>query len=270
MTSETYIHPTAIIADSAKIGIGVHIGPYCVVGEKVTLGDRVRLHSHVVIEGRTFLGNNAQVFPFASIGQPPQDLKFHGEDSELIIGERTVIREHATLSPGTEGGGMKTVVGNDCLIMIGCHIAHDCIVGNRVIMSNNATLAGHVAVGDFAILGGLSAVHQFVRIGNNAMIGGMSGVEHDVIPYGLVRGERASLQGLNLTGMERRGIDRKDMVRVRKAFTDIFMSDEGTLADRIERVALDYADNEIVLSIVDFVRNKSKHGVLQLKSENAR
>ena len=169
------IHPHAIVDPAARIGASVTIGPFCVVGPDVVLEDGVRLHSHVVVEGRTRIGPGTQIFPFASIGHAPQDLKYHGEPSELIIGANNRIREHVTMNPGTEGGGMVTKVGDNCLFMMASHVAHDCIVGNNVILANNATLGGHVTVGDHAILGGLSAVHQFVRIGAHAMIGGMSG-----------------------------------------------------------------------------------------------
>ena len=183
------IHPTALIDNKAQLGKNVTVGPFCCVGPDVVLGDGVTLVSHVSITGRTQIGAETTIYPFASIGHPTQDLKYRGESSELIIGERNKIREYATLQPGTEGGGMVTRVGNDNLFMIATHVAHDCQIGNHVIMSNAATLGGHVCVGDYAIIGGLSGVHQFVRIGAHAIIGGMSAVEHDVIPYGNVTGK---------------------------------------------------------------------------------
>ena len=201
----TEIHPTAIVEPGARLGEGVVIGPYCCVGGKVELGDGVRLHSHVVVAGKTTIGPNTQIYPFASIGHPPQDLKYKGEESELVIGANNVIREHATMNPGTAGGGLITRIGDNCLFMVGAHVAHDCDIASNVILANNATLAGHVAVDEFAILGGLSAIHQFCRIGRHAMIGGMSGVENDVIPYGSVTGNRARLEGLNIVGLRRRG-----------------------------------------------------------------
>ena len=203
------IHPTAIIEDGAQLGENVSIGAYSVIGPEVTLGDGVTLESHVVVGGVTSIGAGTHIFPFASIGLQPQDLKFQGEVSRLEIGSNNVIREHVTMNPGTEGGGLLTKVGNDCLFMVGAHVAHDCQVSDHVILVNSATLAGHVEVGEFAIVGGLSAVHQFVRIGKHAMIGGMSGVENDVIPYGTVTGNRAHLLGLNLVGLKR---DRKSVV----------------------------------------------------------
>lgn len=256
------IHPTAIVAETAQIGDDVIIGPYCVVGPRVALGRGVKLHSHVVVDGITTIGEETEVYSFAVLGSAPQDLKFKGEESRLNIGARNKIREHVTMNPGTEGGGMLTEVGNDCLFMVAAHVAHDCHVGNRVILANNATLAGHVTVGDYAILGGLSAVHQFVRIGAHAMIGGMSGVESDVIPYGLVKGERASLHGLNLVGMERRGYTREDVASARDAYKHLF-NETGTLADRISATADQFSENPVVGEMVSFLRNKSKHGVCQ-------
>lgn len=262
------IHPTAIISETAQIADDVVIGPFCTVGPYVKLARGVKLVSHVVVDGHTEIDEETVVYPFAVLGTPPQDLKFHGEESVLIIGARNKIRENVTMNPGTEGGGMKTVVGNDCLFMVGAHVAHDCQVGNRVIMANNATLAGHVTVGDYAILGGLSAVHQFVRIGSHAMIGGMSGVDGDVIPYGLVKGDRASLHGLNLVGMERRGYSRDDVSSARTAYKALFEAD-GTLAERIESAATAFAENPAVSEMVSFLRNKSKHGVCQPKLQDA-
>lgn len=262
------IHPTAIIAEGAHIGDEVVIGPYCVIGAHVKLASGVKLHSHVVVDGHTEIGEQTEIFPFASLGTAPQDLKFHGEPSRLVIGKRNKIREHVTMNPGTEGGGMLTQVGDDCLFMMSSHVAHDCSVGNRVILANCATLAGHVTVGDFAIIGGLSAVHQFVRIGHNAMVGGMSGVESDVIPYGLVKGERASLHGLNLVGMDRRGYTRDDVNTAREAYSSLFHG-QGNLSDRVEATANNHNDNQVVVEMVEFIRNKSKHGLCQPKLEQA-
>lgn len=256
------IHPTAIVSPGATLGQNVQIGPYCVVGARVTLGDNVRLVSHVCVEGRTTIGENTVVYPFASLGHPPQDLKFHGEDSELIIGKNNTIREHVTMNPGTQGGGMKTVVGDNGLFMMSCHVAHDCVVGNNVIMANNATIAGHVHVGDFVLIGGLSAVHQFVRIGAHAVIGGMSGVENDVIPFGRVKGERAFLAGLNLIGLERRGFNREQVRLLQRAFNQLF-GDEGTLDQRIESVENDFSTDETIMEIVRFAREKARFPLCQ-------
>lgn len=254
--SEAFIHPLAIVDEKAKIGAGCHIGPFCVIGPNVELGAGSVLHSHVVIDGNTKIGRENQIFPFAVIGTRPQDLKFKGEDSQLIIGDRNRIREHVTMNPGTEGGGNKTIVGSDCLFMVAAHVAHDCIIGDHVILANNATLAGHVVIGDHAILGGLSAVHQFVRIGEHAMIGGMSGVEYDVIPYGLVMGERARLAGLNLVGLDRRGFAREDVNTLMRVFKELFLGD-GTFAQRLDKVEADYSgEDSLVADVVAFARSK--------------
>ena len=259
------IHDTAIVEPGAAIADGVSIGPYCVVGDQVSLGPGVTLESHVVIGGRTTIGANCHIFPFASLGLVPQDLKYDGEASELIIGDGNVIREHVTMNPGTTGGGMVTRVGKAGLFMVGVHIAHDCKIGDHVIMANNATLGGHVTVGDFAILGGLSAVHQFVRIGRHAMVGGMSGVEQDVIPIGSVMGERAALSGLNIVGLKRRDFSRDDIHTLRTAYRMIFRS-EDTMVMRLEEVAGQFADNDVVMDIVAFIRADSSRPVCQPKA----
>ena len=256
------IHPSAIVDPAAKLGEGVDIGPFCVVGPDVTLGDGVRLVSHVAVDGRTNIGAETVIYPFASIGHRPQDLKFHGEPSELVIGARNQIREHVTMNPGTEGGGMITRVGNDGLFMMGSHVAHDCIVGDHVIMANNATLGGHVTLGDYVIIGGLSAVRQFVRIGSHAMIGGMSGVENDVIPFGLVMGDRARLAGLNLVGLERRGFGKDDIHALRAAYRMLF-GPEGTFAERVEEVGRDFGDRALISDVLSFIRAKEARSLCQ-------
>ncbi|MFC7332073.1 acyl-ACP--UDP-N-acetylglucosamine O-acyltransferase [Rhodocista pekingensis] len=258
----TSIHPTAVVDPAARLGEGVFIGPFCVVGPAVELGDRVTLHSHVVVEGRTRIGEGTVVFPFASLGHPPQDLKYKGEPSELVIGRNNRIREHVTMNPGTEGGGMLTSVGDGGLFMVGVHVGHDCRVGDGVIFANNATLGGHVVVGDFVVLGGLSAVHQFVRIGAHAMIGGMTGVEADVIPFGLVKGERGHLAGLNLVGLERRGFPKEEVAALRTAFRQLF-SGERTLAERREQVAGSFPDSRLVSEILGFLDERT-HRALTL------
>jgi len=262
------IHPTAIVEDGAQLGEGVSVGPYCMVGAQAKLGDGVQLVSHAVIAGDTELGAGSRVYPFASIGHPPQDLKYKGEASKLIIGANAVIREHVTVNPGTEGGGLVTRIGDNCLLMVGAHVAHDCQVGNNVILVNNATLAGHVEVGDFAILGGLSAVHQFVRVGRHAMVGGMSGVENDVIPYGSVVGNRAHLSSLNLVGLKRRNFSRDMIHDIRKAYRLIF-AEEGTMAERLADVADEFSDNEPVMEIVEFIRHASKRQICQPHMDDA-
>lgn len=262
--SEQMIHPTAVVAEGAKLGKGIKIGPYCIIGPNVTLGDNVELKSHVVIDGYTTIGEETIVFPFASLGHAPQDLKYKGEKSELIIGARNKIREHVTMNPGTETGAMKTVVGDNCLFMASSHVAHDCVVGNNVILANNATLAGHVEVGDFAIIGGLSAVHQFVRIGAHAMIGGMAGISYDVIPFGLVQGSRGNLAGLNYIGLERRGFTKEQIQKLMKAFKDLFdMEGKKTLTERVDEVSEKYQTEEVVMRMIDFVRSRENRSVLQ-------
>ena len=261
------IHPTAVIADGAAIDATAEVGPFCVIGPQATLGPRVKLHSHVAVAGITAIGADTQVFPFASLGHQPQDLKYHGEASRLEIGERNQIREHVTMNPGTEGGGMLTRVGNDCLFMMSSHVAHDCVIGNHVILVNNATLGGHVTIGDFAIMGGLSAAHQFVRIGRHAMIGGMTGVETDIIPYATVTGNRAHLSGLNLVGLKRRGLDREAIHALRNAYRLLF-APEGTMAERLEEVGEQFKDQELVMEIVDFIRADSSRSICQPKPEN--
>ncbi|HZD25224.1 MAG TPA: acyl-ACP--UDP-N-acetylglucosamine O-acyltransferase [Alphaproteobacteria bacterium] len=258
------IHPTALVDKGAELGEGVRIGPFCVVSGEARLLEGVTLEAHVVVHGRTTIGANCRVFPFAAIGMPPQDMKFAGESSELVIGANNVIREHVTMHPGTAGGGMLTRIGNNCLFMVGAHVAHDCHIGDHVIMVNNATLGGHVELQDHVILGGLSAVHQFVRIGRHAMIGGMSGVENDVIPYGSVMGNRAYLSGLNLVGLKRRGFPREQIHRLRAAYRLLF-AEEGTLHERLNDVAEMFADNPLVMEIVEFIRGNSSRALCQPK-----
>jgi UDP-N-acetylglucosamine acyltransferase len=257
----THIHPTAIIEKGATIADNVSIGAFCVVGKDVTLDAGVTLHSHVSIGGITHIGENTQIFPFASIGYAPQDLKFKGEKSTLVIGKNNVIREHVTMNPGTQSGGMITKIGDNGLFMVGSHIAHDCIVGNNVIMANNATLGGHVFVDDFAIIGGLAAVHQFVRIGKHAIVGGMSGVENDVIPYGSVIGERAGLAGLNLIGLKRRNFDRETIHALRNAYKMLFEADNGTLFERSTRVQEAFSTVAPVQEIIEFMEDKGSRSL---------
>lgn len=264
----TTIHPTAIVGPNVKLGENVFIGPYCVLDGNITIGDGSRLVSHVAIGGNTSIGKNCQIFPFASLGHPPQDLKFKGEPSTLVIGDNCAIREHVTMNPGTEGGAMNTTVGNNCLFMVGSHVAHDCQVSDNVILANNATLAGHVEVGTHAIIGGLAAIHQFVRIGAHAIVGGMSGVEHDVIPYGSVMGERANLAGLNLVGMKRRGFDRDTIHALRNAYKMIFEEDRGTLADRAGEAKQNYGAVREVMEILSFMSDKGSRSLCVPKHES--
>ena len=250
------IHPSSVVDHNAILGQEVVIGPFCVVGPHVELGDGVQLVSHVTIDGRTKVGDETKIFPFASIGHIPQDLKYHGEPSTLTIGRRNQIREYVTIQPGTEGGGMTTTVGDNCLFMASAHVAHDCHLGDNVIMANNATLAGHVTVGDWAFLGGLCAVHQFVRIGRHAMIGGMSGVEADVIPFGTVIGNRAHLNGLNIVGLKRRGFSRDEIHTLRNAYRLLF-APEGTLQERLADVEEQFKDHPVVSEITAFIHSET-------------
>lgn len=256
------IHEKACVDPKATLGKNIEIGPYSVVGADVTLEDNVILKSHVVVDGMTTIGEGTRIFPFASIGTEPQDLKYKGEPSRLIIGKNNTIREHVTMNPGTKGDNLLTQVGDNCLFMIASHVAHDCIVGDNVVMANNATLAGHVQVGDFAVIGGLAAIRQYVRIGHHAMIGGMSGIENDVIPYGQAVGERAALVGLNLIGLKRRGFDRKDIHALRSAYRLLF-SNEGTLGERVADVEERFKDNNAVLEVIGFVKSDNATAVCQ-------
>lgn len=247
------IHPSAVVEAGAKLGQGVAIGPFCHVGADVVLDDGVELLSHVVVAGRTSVGARTRIFPFASIGHEPQDLKFHGEESTLTIGTDCTIREGVTMNPGTEGGGLVTKVGNRCTFLANSHVAHDCHVGDQVIMSNNVMVAGHCRIGSFVILGGGAAMHQFVRIGDHAFVGGMAGVENDVIPYGMALGNRANLAGLNLVGLKRRGFSRESIHDLRRAYRLLFAA-EGTLKERVEDVAGEFANHPQVHEILDFIR----------------
>ncbi len=262
------IHTTAVVAPQAKIGSGVEIGPYCVVGADVQLDDGVVLHSHVVVDGRTRVGARTQIFSFASIGHRPQDLKYHGEPSELVIGEDDIVREYVTMNPGTEGGGMVTRIGNQCLFMMGAHVAHDCQIGDGVILANNATLGGHVVIEDHAIIGGLAGVQQFVRIGQNSMVGAMSGVKHDIIPYGMATGAPAHLQGLNIIGLKRHGFSRAQIKSLNDAYKALF-GEEDTQSERVDRVAREFGEAVGVGEIVSFIRAESLCALCQPESRNA-
>ena len=263
MTGQTVIHPSAIVEDGAQIGQGCHIGPFCHVGSEVTLHDGVVLKSHVVITGKTEIGAETTVFPFAVIGEIPQDLKFKGEDCQLVIGARNRIREHVTMNAGTAGGGGVTWVGDDGLFMAGCHVAHDVHIGNKVILVNNCAIAGHCVIEDDVIIGGLSGVHQWVRIGRGAIIGAVTMVTNDVIPYGLVQAPRGELDGLNLVGLKRRGVARSDITALRAAFQMLAQGD-GAFVDRAKRLG-DETDSDYVREIVAFVMGDSDRSFLTPK-----
>jgi UDP-N-acetylglucosamine acyltransferase len=249
------VHPMAVVDPAAVLGSDVTIGPFAVVGPQVVLGDGVTIKSHAVVTGDTHLGPGCTVWPFAVVGEVPQDLKYAGEATSLRIGARTRIREHATVNIGTAGGGGVTRVGDDCLLMAGSHVAHDCQVGNRVILVNAAQLAGHVVVGDDAIIGGLSGAHQWVRIGQGAMIGGMTMAAHDVIPYGLVHGARGRLEGLNLVGLRRRGMPREDIAALRAAY-DRLRDGEGPMKARVQALR-DQTTSPAVAEMLDFLLSDS-------------
>lgn len=256
----TRIHPSAIVEPGARLGEGVTVGPFCMVGADVSLGDGSELISHVVLAGRTTIGPRARIFPFASIGHQPQDLKYKGEPAALTIGSDCMIREGVTMNPGTEGGGLLTAVGDRCVFLANSHVAHDCRIGDNVIFSNNVMLAGHCQVGHFAIIGGGAAVHQYCRIGAHAFIGGLSGVENDVIPYGIAIGNRAHLAGLNIVGLKRRGFSRETIHDIRRAYRLLF-ADEGTLTERIEDVGVEFASHPVVHEILDFLREGGNRSI---------
>lgn len=249
----TTIHPSAIIEDGAQIGKDCRIGPFCHIGPKAKLGDGIELISHVTIAGLTTIGDHCRIFPFASIGHEPQDLKFQGEQTELIIGADCIIREGVTMNPGTAGDASKTVIGDKCIFLANSHVAHDCIIGNNVIMSNGTLVAGHCKIGDNVIFGGGAGVHQFCRIGRNAFVGGMAGVENDVIPYGTALGNRAYLGGLNIVGMKRAGLSRDAIHAARNVFKHLFSGDRPIL-EAIASVDPDLGEHETVRHIVDFIQ----------------
>ena len=258
--SKPEIHPTAIVEDGALLADGVRIGPYSMVGAQAELGEGCHLISHVVVAGRTTIGPRTRIFPFASIGHEPQDLKYRGEASTLSIGADCILREGVTINPGTAGGGLKTVIGDRCAFLANSHVGHDCTVGNNVIFSNNVMLAGHCTVGDFAIIGGGAAVIQFARVGAHAFLGGMSGLENDLIPYGMALGNRAYLSGLNIVGLQRRGFPRDEIHRLRRAYRLLF-ADEGTLVERVADVASEFAGHTVVEEIVEFIREGGKRSL---------
>jgi UDP-N-acetylglucosamine acyltransferase len=254
------IHPTAIVEPGAELADTAVVGPYCVVSAGVRLGEDVRLHSHVIVGGWTTVGAGTQIFPFASIGLPPQHRKYHGEASRLEIGRNCTIREHVTINPGTEGGSMLTRVGDNCVLLIGSHVAHDCTLGDNVTLINQVTLGGHCRIADHVMIGGMSAVHQFVRIGESGFVGGMTGVENDIIPFGSAIGNRAGLGGLNIVGLTRRGFSREAIHRLRRAYRTLF-GPEGTLKERLSDVAEEFADDENVMKIVAFIREGGERAI---------
>ena len=253
------IHKSSVIDRQAKISDNVKIGPFCYIGPNVELDDGVELVSNVHLEGYTKIGKGTKIFPFASLGTQPQDLKYRNEKNSLLIGENNLIREYVTINPGTEGGGSKTTVGNNCLFMISSHIAHDCIIGNNVIIANNVPLGGHVPIEDNVIIGGNSAVQQFTRVGRSAMIGGMTGVLKDVIPFSLSIGNRNYLQGINLIGLRRQKYDNKKIIGLDKAYKEIFASDN--LHENLTKINGEYKNNELVSEVIKFIEKDKKRPI---------
>ncbi len=256
------IHPTAIVAQAARLHEGVEIGPWCVVGPDVELGAGVRLISHVVVDGHTSVGEAAVLYPFCTVGMAPQDLKYRGEPTRCRIGARTQVREHCTIHRGTVTGLGETRVGADCLLMAVVHVAHDCVLGDGVIIANNVVMGGHVEIGAGAVIGGAAALHQFVRIGRAAMVGGVSGVEADVVPFGSVVGNRARLAGLNVIGLRRRGVDKARLHTIRTAFRSLF-GGEGVFAARLAAVRRQWGSEPLVAEMLDFATGPSKRGLIR-------
>ena len=253
------IHNTSIVDKSAKISRNVKIGPYCVIGPNVILEENVEIHSHVHIAGNTKIGSGTTIYPFASIGTDPQDLKYRGEKNNLIIGLNNTIREYVTINPGTESGGGSTIIGKNCLFMISSHVGHDCKIGNNVVIANNVPIGGHVTIEDFVIIGGNSAVQQFTRIGRLAMIGGMTGVLKDVIPFGLSIGNRNYLQGLNLIGLRRKKYDNQKIMGLSKAYKEIFAS--KNLHENLSKINGENKDNELVKEVIAFISKDKKRPI---------
>jgi len=259
------IHKSSIIEKKTKIGKNVKVGPFCYIGPKVQIGDNVELISNVHVEGNTKLGQGTKIFPFASVGTQPQDLKYKGEVNSLEIGENNIIREYVTINPGTEGGGGKTVIGNNCLLMISSHIAHDCNIGNNVVIANNVPLGGHVTIEDSVVIGGNSAVQQFTRIGRLAMIGGMTGVLKDVIPFGLSFGNRNYLRGINIIGLKRKKYDNKKIMELDKAYKKIFSS--KNLHENLSKINGEYKRNNLVTEVINFIAKDKKRPICTPQSE---
>ena len=253
------IHKSSIIHQDAKVSDKSEIGPYVVIGPNVIIGDNVTIYSHVNISGDTVIGNGCKIFPFASIGNSPQDLKYKGEKTKLVIGENNTIREYVTINPGTDGGGGVTTIGNNCLFMISSHIAHDCKIGSNVVIANNVPIGGHAIIDDDVIIGGNAAVHQFTRIGKMAMVGGMTGVTTDIIPYGLSLGNRNYLEGINLIGLRRKNVPNKEILVLSEAYKEIFKSEN--LTDNLKNLSPDLKKNTLVKDVVDFLEKDKKRPI---------
>tara|TARA_B110000014_G_C20075880_1_gene561556 strand:- start:594 stop:1376 length:783 start_codon:yes stop_codon:yes gene_type:complete len=259
------IHKSSVLHKDLKIGKGVEIGPFCYIGENVQISDNVELISNVHIEGNTKIGKGTKIFPFASIGTAPQDLKYRGEENSIEIGENNTIREYVTINPGTSGGGKKTYIGNNNLLMISSHIAHDCSIGNNVVIANNVPLGGHVTIEDDVVIGGNSAVQQFTRIGRLAMIGGMTGVLKDVIPFGLSFGNRNYLRGINLIGLKRKKYDNKKIMELDRAFKQIFTS--KNLHENLSQINGEYKNNDLVKEVISFISKDKKRPICTPQSK---
>ncbi|MSP30436.1 MAG: acyl-ACP--UDP-N-acetylglucosamine O-acyltransferase [Acetobacteraceae bacterium] len=255
------IHPSAVIARGAEIGSGVQIGPFCAIGANVVIGDGVELVSHVVIDGHTHISSGVKLYPFSSIGLAPQDIRYKDEPTRCVIGARSQIREHCSIHRGTPTGLGVTTVGTDCILMAVTHVAHDCTLGNGVIVANNVVMGGHVWIGDNAIIGGQSAIHQFTRIGRGAMIGGVTGVEADVVPFGMVVGNRGLLTGLNVIGLTRLDYERPRIHRLRAAFRLLFAG-KSVFAERLVQIRAQFADEPLVTEMLAFIDQPSKRGLI--------
>ena len=253
------IHKTAIVDPKAKISANVNIGPYSIIGPNVEIGEDTDINSHVSIAGYTKIGKKNKIYPFASIGNNPQDLKYKGEKSSLEIGNGNIIREYVSINPGTDGGGGLTKIGNNCLFMVSSHVAHDCVIGDNVVAVNNVAIGGHVQIDDNAIIGGNSAIHQYIRIGKFAMIGGICAVIRDVIPYGLVHGNRSVLQGINLIGLRRNNISNQDITLLSNAYKEIFKSEN--LSENLKNLSEDYKKNDLVIEILKFIQKDKKRPI---------
>jgi UDP-N-acetylglucosamine acyltransferase len=253
------IHKTAIVDPKAKISANVNIGPYSIIGPNVEIGEDTDINSHVSIAGHTKIGKKNKIYPFSSIGNNPQDLKYNGEKSYLEIGDSNTIREYVSINPGTDGGGGLTKIGNNCLFMVSSHVAHDCVIGDNVVAVNNVAIGGHVQIDDNAIIGGNSAIHQYIRIGKFAMIGGICAVIRDVIPYGLVHGNRSVLQGINLIGLRRNNIPNQEIALLSKAYKEIFKSEN--LSENLKNLSEEFKENDLVIEILKFIQKDKKRPI---------
>ena len=253
------IHKTSLIDPKANISSTASIGAYCVIGPNVTIEEDVKIHAQVNINGNTKIGEKTIIYPFASIGNDPQDLKYKGEETSLVIGKNNKIRENVTINPGTEGGGRQTIIGDNCLFMVSSHIAHDCIIGNNIVFANNVQVGGHVHIEDNVVIGGNSAIQQFTRIGKLSMIGGMCGVVNDIIPYGIAYGNRCSLQGVNLIGLRRKNIPNKEIISLSQAYKEIFKT--KNLSNNLNNLDNKFKNNTFVKDIINFINKDKKRAI---------